>query len=441
VPEWQGRDPGDVIMVGHPTRLWGMGPGRRKNAGATANINALGLRGELPIVPRSRGRERVLVTGDSSFFGHGVADDASPPALLADDLRGAGIDADTVNGAIPGYSTEQTRILLDEVGWGVEPTLLVVCNFWSDFNFDHFRDEDLLRTRQAFVGNPIGRSAVYRLLVGAFDRVRGGDAARVVTWSRHSRFPEDGVRRVPPNRYAENLDAIVRDAKARGIGVVLLTPTNRDMARGDASGAEVRAPYVEAQREVAAWHGIPVVDTAGSMTAAAVGDGAARLYLDDLHPSAAGNAVIARAIVDGLVAAGWPTNRLEGRAEAFDASGIVDTARDSRGASPGAMSPQVNLFPGGAEHVQAVSAETNGAETSWVLVGTVRGPPGPVEIAVRAVNSDEKLGGVVLRDETRFQIAVPAGHDRVRVEVTSAGGRVEALGSRNGAALALVIGS
>ena len=47
----------------------------------------------------------------------------------------------------------------------------------------------------------------------------------------------------------------------------------------------------------------------------------------------------------------------------------------------------------------------------------------------------------VLRDETRFQIAVPAGHDRVRVEATSAGGRVEALGSRNGAALALVIGS
>jgi len=64
-PTWQGNDPGGVIMVGHPTRLWGMGPGRRDNAGATATISEIGLREPVPTTPRPAGRQRILLLGDS----------------------------------------------------------------------------------------------------------------------------------------------------------------------------------------------------------------------------------------------------------------------------------------------------------------------------------------------------------------------------------------
>ncbi len=429
-PAWQARDPGDVIMVGHPTRLWGMGEGKRSNAGSIATINALGLRGDMPRMPRPVARARVLVTGDSSFFGHGVADDATPAVLVGAALRGHGLDVDTVNGAVPGYSTEQTRLLLDEIGWATEPTLLVVCNVWSDYNFDHFRDQDLLRTQALFGRGLLARSALFRLAAGWGDSLRGGEGAHVVTWTQHSTWPESGVRRVSARRFAENLDRIARDAAARGIGVVFLRPTNRDMARGDDSGADVRAPYFDAQAAVAAWHGVPLIETGPAFAAAAALLGPDQLFLDDLHPSAAGNAVLAGAMVDGLVAAGWPTSRLVGRADAFDAAAIADSAEAGRGASPGSMSPQVNLFPAGNRALAAVefSEGTKAAvgrdETAaWILAGTAHAPPGPVEVTVRSV-ADEKLGAVVLRGQTSYSFEIPAGHARVRVEAMAAGGRV-----------------
>lgn len=446
-PVWQARDPGDVIMIGHPTRLWGMGAGKRRNGGAFANINALGLRGEAPRLPRPRGRERVMITGDSSFFGHGVADAATPAVLLADRLRGAGIDADTVNAAVPGYSTEQTRLLLDDVGWGLEPTLLLVCNVWSDYNFDHFKDADLLATQQAFGGNLFGQSAFLQLVAGGVDRLRGGEGAHLVTWTQHSRWPEVGVRRVPPRRYAENLDAIVRDARAREIGVVFVQPTNRDMARGDLSGADVRSPYFGAQEAVAAWHGVPVVHTFEAFAAAAGVQGPDALFLDDLHPSEAGNAVLADAMLAELLRARWPAERLLGRADSFDASAISDTAPDSRGASPGAMSPQVNLFPGGAAGLATASAAgptaagspADAATPAWTLRGTVQAPPAPVEVTARTL-SDERLASVVLRGQTEFVFEIPGGHPHVRVEAMSADGRVTVETGRGEPELALVIG-
>lgn len=446
-PVWQARDPGDVIMIGHPTRLWGMGAGKRRNGGAYATISDLGLRGEEPRLPRPRGRERVMITGDSSFFGHGVADAATPAVLLADRLHAAGIDADTVNAAVPGYSTEQTRLLLDEVGWGLEPTLLVVCNVWSDYNFDHFKDADLLATQQTFGVGLLGRSAFLQLVAGGVDRLRGGEGAHLVTWTQHSRWPELGVRRVPPRRYAENLDAIVRNAQARNIGVLFVQPTNRDMARGDLSGAEVRSPYFDAQDAVGAWHGVPVVHTFEAFAAAAVAQGPDALFLDDLHPSEAGNAVLADAMLGGLLAAHWPAERLLGREVRFDASAVTDTAPESRGASPGAMSPQVNLFPGGAAGLATASAAgpsasgspADAATPAWTLRGTVQAPPAPVEVTARTLG-DVRLASVVLRGQTEFEFEIPAGHPHVRVEAMSADGRVTVEMGRGDPELALVLG-
>ncbi len=343
VPEWQAPDNAAVIMVSHPTRMWGMGPGVRRNGDVTATIGENGLRGQPPELPRPAGRERVMVIGDSSFFGHGLRDDETIPARIGETLRARGVDADVVNAGIPGYSTVQSRILLDELGWSLEPTLVVVGSLWSDNNMDGFRDVDLLRTIAVYRDNPLSRSALFRTTAAWIDRERGGNGARIITWTKDSSWPSLRQRRVPLQDYAENLDAIARAAREHGAGIAFIAPACKGLVDGTITFAGWD-PYFDAQAAVAAWHGVPVVGVKAAMTAS--GQSPEGLFLDLMHPSAAGASIIATATVDALVGAGWPGARLEAKDEAFDVSALVDRSAVMPARQDPSMSPQAWLFPG-----------------------------------------------------------------------------------------------
>lgn len=342
-PEWTAGGGQGVLMAGHPTRLWGMAPGTHGNGSATATINTLGLRGALPELPRPAGRQRVLVLGDSSFFGHGIADDEALAPRLEAALRAAGVDADAVNGGVPGYSTEQTRLLLDEVGWSVEPTLLLIGNLWSDNNVDAFKDRDLLASARAG-RSPLYRSALFRTVAVGVDRARGGEGAHVVTWTRDSTWPRSQDRRVPIADYAANLDAMARAAHDRGVGVVFLAPVNRGLLDGEFDvGGALWDVYFAAQAAVAAHHGVPVVSARAGMAA---GGGDSRdLFVDVMHPSAAGAARIADEAARTLLAAGWPATPLLAGGGAFDTSALHDDARTWALPSTRQQSIQSTLFP------------------------------------------------------------------------------------------------
>lgn len=340
---FRGGDPGVTLMVPHPTRLWALGPGPRQNAGITAQIAANGLRGEMPSGARAAGEERILVLGDSSFFGHGIPDEATIPVHLQAQLRAAGVQAAVINGGTPGYSTEQSLRLLDEVGWALEPTLVLVCNLWSDNNTDGFRDRDLLHTADVQRENVLMRSSLVGLVAGWVDRARGGEGARLVTWTKSSEWPEARERRVPLQDYAANLDRIARDARDHGAGVAFLSPANQGLVEGQFREGAGWDPYFDAQAKVAAWHGAPVV----SMKKALQNDGleTAADFVDVMHPSGAGAAAVAQEAAAVLVAAGWPSARLLARTDPFDASALVDDRRFANGGQPPQFSPQAQLFP------------------------------------------------------------------------------------------------
>ena len=439
-PGWRAHDKGAVVMVGHPTRLWGMAPGVRQNGETTATVDARGLRAPVPEGPRVAGRERILVLGDSTFFGHGVPDDQTLPVHLERRLRADGVDVDVVNGGVPGYSTEQTRLLLDELGFGLDPSLLVIGNLWSDNNYDHFADADLLLTRDRYADNPLARSAFFVLVTGALDRLRGGRGAHVVTWTTRSEWPEEGVRRVPVQRYAENLDAIAREAAARDVGVVFLAPLNRSMAEGASDGGASWQVYYDAQEAVAAHHGVPVVRARSAMIAAAKLAGAASLFVDVMHPSASGHAVLANATADALREAGWPTTRLLATGAPFDDSGLTDAAPSGGTDEERSPSPQANLFPSEPPPpLPTTAALTTHAAGSWVLAGTVTGASGPVRVEVKA-KSGETLSLASLPGPGPFEIGVRADKTIVDVIATSAGGGSVAREVRQGdAAIALAL--
>ncbi|MEC9389039.1 MAG: hypothetical protein VX944_03125 [Myxococcota bacterium] len=318
------------LLVGHPTRLWTMAIGTNRNAGPTATIAASGIREPAPAGAR-QGGERVVIVGDSTFFGHGVADEDTLAAQLAQRFTEAGIEGDVINGAMLGYSTEQTRVWLDEAGWDLDPTLLIVGNLWSDNNWDLFRDKDLIRTAKHYHANPMARSHLMRLLAGGLDRLAGGTGATLITWTQESAWPEERVRRVDVQRYAANLDAMVRSAAERGTGVAFIAPVNRDMLREKRVGERFSWDiYFTVMRAVAAHHGLPVIDAAtptASVVNAARESGSARpldaAFLDKMHPTAATNRATSAWVVENLTTAGWPSDRLVGRAgTAFKADDV-----------------------------------------------------------------------------------------------------------------------
>jgi len=347
LPGWGGPRGASGLMEAHPTRLWGMPPGSKSNAeGSTANINTLGLRGAMPEQPRPTGRQRIMSLGDSAFFGFGVNDHQVFTHELGSILRKRGLEADAVNAGVSGYSIAQHRVLLDEFGWDLDPTLLVLCNVWSDNTWDTFEDEDLIASRQFAARNPLTRSALVKLAAAWIAGLGSGDSGRVIVWNSAGEWPKGKKRRVPLDRWIKLTDDVMREASERGIGVLLLKPTNSFLLDGMHNGPSPGwQPYFDAMDALAEHHGVPLLDvTAVYQAATEAGTPIADLLWDKMHPSATGHAVLAQAIAETLVDVGWPEKRLLPRLEAFTGEGLEDLPLPDWTDDAGAGSPQVNLF-------------------------------------------------------------------------------------------------
>jgi len=110
--------------------------------GVDYRINALGLRGPELARKKSEGTRRVLLVGDSYAFGLGVAEGDSIAARLEERLNATAADAgnggaarapfEVLNFGVPAYQTEQERLLLERVGFALEPDVVVLLYFAND---------------------------------------------------------------------------------------------------------------------------------------------------------------------------------------------------------------------------------------------------------------------------------------------------------------------
>jgi lysophospholipase L1-like esterase len=103
-----------------------------------ATINALGLRGPLPEMPKPAGTVRVLAIGDSTTFGWGVNDDGTYVAQLDRDLEEAfpGRRISVVNGGVGAYDLRHDARLLQHFGPMLKPDLVIVGVYWNDLPFE-----------------------------------------------------------------------------------------------------------------------------------------------------------------------------------------------------------------------------------------------------------------------------------------------------------------
>jgi hypothetical protein len=289
-----------IVMPAHPTRGWTLRT--PSSADPLYRADADGLR--VSAAPGDPAAPLILTTGDSSIFGDGLPDGDTLHDRLQASLEAAGAPARVRTLGVPGYSTIQTRVVLDEVGWDLGPRLLIIGNLWSDSTLERLRDADLLRAARSPLGRAefwLSHSALFVQLRARLNAARGLPATRKVTWPTPG---ATGVRRVPIADYAGHLAALLMAARERGVGVIVLALANdQTLLPGGDRRAGPWSPYFDVQARTAAAFGVPVVRAVDALA----GKQPNEVLRDNLHPNEAGAALIADALAAAVLAAGWPS--------------------------------------------------------------------------------------------------------------------------------------
>lgn len=396
-------DDGAPTMKGNPYLLWELVPGSTQHdQGATAEINALGLRGPEPEIPKPPGVRRLLVTGDSSVYGYGVEDGEPFIDVAAQHLRrSSGAAIEGWNAAVPGYSSYQSLNLLQMRALALEPDVLVIANLWSDNNFDDFVDKELLSEWGAWRERPATRvherlraSALYRLLHHQL-RVENSPQgrARQVGWTVGGEG-QIGKRRVALEDYQDNLERMAELAQGEGAELAFVILANREDLAGR-QHSPAWDPYREVMRSAAERHGAPILDVPALF--ADTGLSADALFLDEMHPTALGHALIGEALATQLSpwSRGKPLNSGgSGEPPPPVSDPFVHAPED--GPDPGAAGPvqlQLRYQSMRGQRLQIDCIDLDSGER----VGGARAQ-GPGNIALEGKLRDHRLGVVIYDD-------------------------------------------
>jgi len=272
-----------------PELFWSPRAGwRGEFQGWPVTVNALGLRGPEVVLPKPEGRRRVACFGDSITFGYGVGDAESYPYLVGAALSATGADA--VNAGVTGYTSYQVLGLARRVLPRLEADVATFCVGWNDAGTRPLEDREYARRVQAAMSmeGVLDHLAVYRAAKALY--LRSGLGTRDAA----ARRP-----RVGPDEYASNLRALVEECRRWGVRPVFVALPRRRRA-GEPPFA---SPYPDRQRETARALGVPLIEVP-ELASRPDGPVNAEYFLDTLHLTAAGNALLARGIAARLTALG-----------------------------------------------------------------------------------------------------------------------------------------
>lgn len=312
-------------MQADPRYLWRLTPNYTvPSPEGTDKISAIGLRDSFEPHPKPAGEVRILTTGDSSVYGWGV-----PPGRTFQELLEArlgqtwpGTRFEVINLGVPGYSSVQSLRLLEDVGWAMEPDLVIVGNIFSDCNIDTFQDSRalaLIRPDESPLHRALKSSRTYCAGWNAYaswystsnqerNRVLMPGVPRDTRWlEKVDQFVD--LSRVPLQEYVGNLEQIRATAESHGART-LLAPLAQEWDVGQWTIESLPRPtpgqvlpwhvYREAMAEFAESKGLGLVSFPEAF--AATGGDPSRLFSDPVHPSATGAWVMADALYTWLLA-------------------------------------------------------------------------------------------------------------------------------------------
>lgn len=149
----------------HPLLGWDKPPGangwlHRPEYSVRLEVNAKGLRGPDRPYEKPAGVHRTLLVGDSFTEGYTVAEEKTVRAVLEQELRRRGHQAEVINGGTMGYSTDQELLFYRAEGHRYHPDLVVVMLCTNDVYFNTTGEQgkpwfDLDGGRLVLHGSPV----------------------------------------------------------------------------------------------------------------------------------------------------------------------------------------------------------------------------------------------------------------------------------------------
>jgi len=291
---------GSLRLAIDPYSLYRNAPGQRTRA---FNIDAHGYRGGFDETDR---RPRVLFLGGSAGFGFGLASDGD---LYTARLAAMEPRLQMVNTSVVGFLSGQELAELVHRGPAVAPAAVVVLDGWNDLNVPM-----LAATRAPFAGVPTGFNwDVFLLVESRLRLLTLGGAAEPPPAQVLEEVPR--LARRITDTYIANLVEMRRVAAARGIPFLAVLQPSISTRRaapegerqtlatwtrmGERGDVALFANFLAEARQALTREGIPFVD----MNATAPFDsGGESLFLDMVHPNAAGHQAMAEEIRAPLAA-------------------------------------------------------------------------------------------------------------------------------------------
>lgn len=275
-----------TAMPFHPERLWSLEPSKEYTLDDIQyKITKEGFR-QSPL-QNVQSTQTLLAIGDSSTYGFGV--DAIETYLSH---VGNCLNVKTLNGGIPGYSSAQSLIQLEQLLKEQTVNKVIIANLWSDMMPAQDSDAKRLsrvhewKTFQSRSQSALYRhSAVYRWLTGT---VKPLSPEEVPIDSILMAKERGTQRRVSAEEYVSNLSEMVQLAKANNVdAIILLLPTNFEMEHPP---NHVQGPYRDGAKGIAERHGLVLVD----MDSIQSTHSNAERFLDFVHPNSLGHQEIGK---------------------------------------------------------------------------------------------------------------------------------------------------
>jgi lysophospholipase L1-like esterase len=292
--------------------------------GKVLRINSLGFRGNEFAPEKPNSVFRIVTLGDSVTFGLFGDGCAYPDVLQRRFNEGRPGRVEVINAGVEGYDSQDVLRILQLKLMDYSPDLITVMVGWNDLlkRDPGQPDASVMKARLAY--------ALYDIYLIKFWR------SVVYRHARHALFrpsmdlppaEEAALRTYVPLVYKENLEKIVRTAKAGGSQVVLLAL--HSLLRPDMTPDDVQKlyfpyytynvkkywllyqQYSETVRTVGRELGVPVVEPATVLRGRE-----SELYMDTVHLDCAGHQIFGAYLHDvlsGLIEKGAGSAALRGR--------------------------------------------------------------------------------------------------------------------------------
>ena len=263
--------------------------------------NTVGLRGFLPPEEKQANEVRIACVGDSCTFGAMARYEEAYGMRLERKLQAAdpGRRYVTMLAALPGFTTQQDRVLFDSVVAPRRPDVTVFyCGGYNDYVAAVGKSD---RERYAATRG-LGSLRLVRLISLALEGIAGQRNQKAVR--KAFLHGDDALPcRVPLDDFEENMRAMALSARAAGSRIVVIVPP---LPESTLTRLPIALRYREKVKELAAEWAVPVLDAPELFDLNAVKEevdglparqaGLWPCFTDWVHPSLLGHELLA----DGL---------------------------------------------------------------------------------------------------------------------------------------------